>query len=176
VQLGKRLRHIEGDLDKLDAQMLEPTRKDQNMAKQMEHLIGIAALGHVSMRCGQREKDSIAAVMHKQLVPANTLLRDNPKWAEKSTKTNTLPSRCDSRIQTRPPDGGFLEDRTTKRRSRPLLHLMASGMDFLPRAIKALRHLCGRYRIGACRNDNSERLLVAPAPPILKPKYLIMHH
>jgi hypothetical protein len=76
VQLGKRLRHIEGDLDKLDAQMLEPTRKDQNMAKRMEHLIGIAALGHVSMRCGQREKDSIAAVMHKQLVPANTLLRD----------------------------------------------------------------------------------------------------
>lgn len=45
AQLDKRLRLIEADIDKIDAQMLELVRKDQNMAKRMEHLISIPGIG-----------------------------------------------------------------------------------------------------------------------------------
>ena len=45
AQLDKRLRHIEADINKIDAQMLELVHADQNMAKRMEHLLSIPGIG-----------------------------------------------------------------------------------------------------------------------------------
>ena len=45
AQLDKRLRHIAGDISKIDAQMMDVARKDQNMAKRMEQLISIPGIG-----------------------------------------------------------------------------------------------------------------------------------
>jgi hypothetical protein len=56
-----------------------------------------------------------------------------------------------------------------------LLHLVTPGIDLLPGDLVALSYLRDRRLIGAHRHDNLKLLLVAPAPPSFKPKYLTTH-
>lgn len=59
AQLDKRLRHIAGDIGKIDGQMMDVAHKDQNMAKRMEQLISIPpsrACLHALPGSGDRHK------------------------------------------------------------------------------------------------------------------------
>ena len=87
AQLDKRLRHIAGDIGKIDAQMLEMARKDQKMAKRMEHLISIPGIGTNTALTILVDMPEIGSLTNKQvgsLAGLAPMSQSSGKWQGKA--------------------------------------------------------------------------------------------
>lgn len=87
AQLDKQLRHIAGDIDKIDAQMLEVARKDQNMAKRMEQLISIPWNGTNTALMILVDMPEIGSLTNKQvgsLAGLAPMSQSSGKWQGKA--------------------------------------------------------------------------------------------
>ena len=87
AQLDKRLRHIEADINKIDAQMLELVHADQNMAKRMEHLLSIPGIGTNTALMILVDLPEIGSLTNKQvgsLAGLAPMSQSSGKWQGKA--------------------------------------------------------------------------------------------